>query len=92
MYSTFCRARIPCVVASNNVDICLRQVYCDSYDYPDNYKLVDNADTTVSKDTKFNNDQCCHKGEAFPEHTLREAGDNTKRHKLSRISISFLPT
>ena len=58
------------------------KVYCDSYDCPDNYKLVDDADDVVCKDKKCTKDQCCKKGEASPKRTLREVDDDTRCHKL----------
>ena len=58
------------------------KVYCDSYDCPKNYKLVDNADDVVCKDKKCTKDQCCKKGEASPKRTLREVDDDTRCHKL----------
>ena len=39
------------------------KVYCDSYDCPDNYKLVDDADDIMCKDKKCTKDKCCEKGE-----------------------------
>ena len=54
------------------------KVYCDSYDCPKNYKLVDNADDVACKDKKCTKDQCCKKGEESPEHTFLEGGDHTK--------------
>ena len=57
IFSIFRRGGIPWVVASNNVDICLRQVYCDSNNYPENYKLVDDAKTTECKDKMFTKDR-----------------------------------
>ena len=39
------------------------KVYCDSYDCPDNYKLVDDADDIMCKDKKCTKDKCCKKGE-----------------------------
>ena len=56
------------------------KVYCDSYDCPDNYKLVDDADDIMCKDKKCTKDKCCEKGEASPKHALREVGHKTKCH------------
>ena len=39
------------------------KAYCDSYDCPDNYKLVDDADDIMCKDKKCTKDKCCKKGE-----------------------------
>ena len=58
------------------------KVYCDSYDCPDNYKLVDDADDIMCKDKKCTKDKCCEKGEDFPKHTFLDGGDNTKGYKL----------
>ena len=54
------------------------KVYCDSYDCPDNYKLVDNADDVLCKDKKCTKDQCCKKGEESPEDTFLEGGDHAR--------------
>ena len=54
------------------------KVYCDSYDCPKDYKLVDNADDVVCKDKKCTKDQCCKKGEESLKHTLLEDGDHTR--------------
>ena len=43
------------------------KVYCDSYDCPDNYKLVDDADDIMCKNKKCTKDKCCEKGEASPK-------------------------
>ena len=43
------------------------KVYCDSYDCPDNYKLVDDADDIRCKGGKCSKDQCCEKGEESPK-------------------------
>ena len=59
------------------------KVYCDSYDCPDNYKLVDDADDVLCKDKKSTKDQCCEKREESPKHTLREVRDDTKCPRLS---------
>ena len=58
------------------------KVYCDSYDCPDNYKLLDDADDIMCKDKKCTKDQCCKKGEEHPKHTLREVDDDAKCPKL----------
>ena len=54
------------------------KVYCDSYDCPDNYKLVDDADNVVCKYKKCTTDQCCKKCQSSPKHTLIEGGDHAK--------------
>ena len=66
------------------------KVYCDSYDCPDNYKLVDDADDIMCKDKKCTKDQCCKKGEASPKHTLRDVGEERKYQKLSSTRLHFL--
>ena len=38
------------------------KVYCDSYDCPDHYKLVHDADDVMCKDKKCTKEQCCKKG------------------------------
>ena len=68
------------------------KVYCDSYDCPDNYKLVDDADDVVCKDKKCTKDQCCEKGEVSPNNALREFGDETQCLKLQRKSIYLVST
>ena len=42
-------------------------VYCDSYDCPYGYTLIDNADDVKCKGGKCSKDQCCKKGEALPQ-------------------------
>ena len=63
MLSIFFRADIPRAVASNDFNACLRQGLLHSYDCPDNYKLVDDADDIMCKDKKCTKDKCCEKGE-----------------------------
>ena len=46
------------------------KVYCDSYDCPYGYTLIDNADDVKCKGGKCSKDQCCKKGETLPKHTL----------------------
>ena len=53
-------------------------VYCDSYDCPKNYKLVDDADNVVCKYKKCTTDQCCKKCQSSPKHTLLAGGDHAK--------------
>ena len=63
MFSIFFRAHIPRAVASNDLIFASDKVYCDYYDCPDNYKLVDDADDIMCKDKKCTKDKCCKKGE-----------------------------
>ena len=50
------------------------KVYCDSYDCPDHYKLVHDADDVMCKEKKCTKEQCCKKGESSPKDALREVG------------------
>ena len=54
------------------------KVHSDTYDCPDNYKLVDDADDVMCNDKKCPKDKCCRKGEESPKHTLLQGGDHTK--------------
>ena len=47
------------------------KVYCDSYDCPKSYKLVDNADDIKCKGGKYTKDQCCKKREESPARRCR---------------------
>ena len=59
------------------------KVYCNSYDCPDNYKLVDDADDVKCKGGRCSKDQCCTGGEESPKHTLRDVADDTTCDKSS---------
>ena len=75
------------------------KVYCDSYDCPDNYKLVDDGDNVMCKDKKCTKKQCCKKGESSPNDTLREVGDKEGSQNIVsarnilhyQMSLSILP-
>ena len=69
------------------------KVYCDSYDCPKSYKLVDDADDIKCKGGKCTKDQCCKKREKSPKYTLGDVGDDTKCHNLStteKVLLSIL--
>ena len=58
------------------------KVYCDSYDCPKDYKLVDNADDVACKDKKCTKDQCCKKGEESLEHTSKYISRGRRSFKV----------
>ena len=66
------------------------KVYCDSYDCPDYYKLVDNADAVSYTHMKLPKDESGKKGEASPKHTLREGDDDARCHKLEQKNCILL--